>query len=47
MKKEEKCSNKWIKMQSEREQNLNQIVESMMQLEGPYSPVLRSQRHEN
>ena len=45
-KKEEKYSNKWIKRQSEREQKLNQMVESMMQLGSPHSTVLRSRRHE-
>ena len=33
-------------MQSEREHEGNQMVESMMQLGSPHSPVLMSRRHE-
>ena len=36
-----------LKMQSEREQKGNQMVESMIQLGSPHSPVLMSRRHED
>ena len=45
--KKKNSSNNWIKMQSEREQKGNQMVESMMQLGSPHSPVLMSRRHED